>query len=485
MARVTVTGPIIKRYVTEGIYDDLNDADLAKLIYNQERFFDLPYTIDACRQAIRYHRNKSNRMVEIKTNPKDDHEPLQVKYVVQNGEYTFNAKKGTFSLSVGFIDQLFYEFSMHGLDMQTTELIRKHKLQPWQWFALKNALRLYKVSDIFSPYTVENTPDELLSSMIEDKMKGLAKDINHQVVKQYNRTIHKEFKEVIRKQSLRDYAVETIMTELYEWLPNAEIVPKVPITIDRSGDEISVFIADIHFGGKNNSKTLSMFSPEVLETVFDQIANIINQQKAAKVNLFFLGDLIESFSGLNHLDSWRGMAEGYWGAELVKKCYQFLVRFISKINNVSKILGVAGNHDRSAASKSEDPDGYIADIIFEFLKVVYRDKIEVIFDKRMLVQEVDDVVIIMSHGHEKISNMNAAELIINYGNQHKFNLLVSGHLHNRQIKGDNSKFRQIVCPSIIPGNNYSEGAGFGYSQSGFLMARNNGFGKIILTDYSL
>lgn len=458
-----------------------NTTELASFIKDN---YSTSSSISSIRVEIYKQRKKLENPV-FYVDKKDTEPPIKTPYTVNDSGYTFEARKGTFTLSVELIDNLFYEYSEHGLNMQSTELIRKHRLEVWQWYAIKNALRLYKKSHIFSPYTVEITPTDQIQSMVDDKMGNLVKDINYQVVKSYQHTIHKQYKDVIRKQSLRDYEIETIITELQDWLPTCNIVPQVPIAIDNTGDEISVFISDIHFGGENKGSRLSMFSPEVLETVFDQIAKIINQQKSKKVNIFFAGDFIETFSGLNHMDSWQGVAEGYWGAEVVKKCYKFLLRFISKVNNVVKILGVAGNHDRASASNKEDTTGFIADLIFEFLRISLSEKIEVLFDKRLISQEIDDICIIMTHGHEKISNMNASELILEYGMQYKFNLLVSGHLHNRQIKNDSKNLRQIVLPSIIPGNNYSQGAGYSSAQSGFVIVKNNGFGKINLTDYSL
>lgn len=472
---------IIRNYLSQDEYKKTSVNDLVKIIQDDHQ---VTCSTSTLRRSI-YKYKSENQNPIFHVDPEDTEPPIQTPYFVSNNHYTFEARKGTFTLSVASIDDLFYEYSEHGLNMQSTELIRKHNLEVWQWYAIKNALRLYKKSHIFSPYTVEITPPEQIQSMIDKKMGNLVTDINYQVVKSYQSTIHKQFKDVIRKQSLRDYEIETIMTELQDWLPTCNIAPQVPITFDRSGDEISVFIADIHFGGENKGPRLSMFSPEILETVFEQIATIINQQKSGKVNIFFAGDFIETFSGLNHMDSWQGVAEGYWGSEVVKKCYQFLVRFISKVNNVVKIFGVAGNHDRTSSSNKEDTTGFIADLIFEFLRLSFQNKIEIIFDKRLISQEIDDICIIMTHGHEKISNMNAAELILEYGAPYKFNLLVSGHLHNRQIKNDSKNLRQIVLPSIIPGNNYSQGAGYSSAQSGFVIVKNNGYGKINLTDYSL
>ena len=90
----------------------------------------------------------------------------------------------------------------------------------------------------------------------------------------------------------------------------------------------------------------------------------------------------------------------------------------------------------------------------------------------------------MTHGHEKISNISASELVLKYGSQNHYNILLSGHLHSRFIKEDTEKFRKIICPSIFPGNNWSQGQGFS-TQSGFLIISNNGNGKPKITDYSI
>lgn len=90
----------------------------------------------------------------------------------------------------------------------------------------------------------------------------------------------------------------------------------------------------------------------------------------------------------------------------------------------------------------------------------------------------------MSHGYLKLTTINPAELILEYGDPFKFNLLVSGHWHNRKILKDHKNFRQVICPSLFPGNDYSVGLGYS-SAPGFIIAENNGDGKPKIHDEPL
>lgn len=46
-------------------------------------------------------------------------------------------------------------------------MLRKYELKPEAWQCIKSRLRLYKASNVISPYTAENTPQDELDEKIE------------------------------------------------------------------------------------------------------------------------------------------------------------------------------------------------------------------------------------------------------------------------------------------------------------------------------
>lgn len=405
-------------------------------------------------------------------------------YFVSDGRYYFETPHGKFDLSVESIDKLFYEYSEHGLNYTQNQIIRKYNFEIWQWNAIKSQLWLFKKSHIFSPYTVENTPKEELGIMIEDKMESLFDDVGYQVEKKYHDTLNKRYLSVIKEFEKEKNSVNRIISELFDLLQDAEIKPIVLKSHTSNKEIINIFIGDIHYGLKNDDDLLQDYSYSVIEEKLQKIAGLVNSIGAESVNIFFVGDFIESFSGTNHPDSWKSLDKDGYGSKLVIKCYKSMVEFISNIANVKNIYGIAGNHDRASSSNKEDTHGFIADIIFEFLKVSFMNKINVEYNDVLISQAFDNINYIITHGHHKISNINPAELILKYGEPNMFNIMVQGHWHERRVKRDSEMFRDLVCPSIMPGNRYSLNSGYSTSP-GFLVIKNNGSGKPIVSDYSL
>lgn len=442
---------------------------------------------DAINSKVRYfkkHPELKDKMMkdEVVMIAKDE-----TKWAVHDGKYHWIAKNGEIILGVDFIDQLFFEYSEYGLNLSQTEIINKHDIEVWQWFTIKSTLQLYKKSHVFSPYTVKNTPASELEAMVAEKVGKVFTSIGYQVEKTYDKQLRSEYKSVIKKQTQKDLVHQTVITELQDFvtqLPELKILPAYRINPHSSDKIISVFIFDIHFGAEQRTADLPEYSPEITKQMFKEIARQVNATNAKEVHIFFGGDNIETFTGLNHPDSWKGIAKGYFGAEVVKRAYKAIVEFVSEVNNVKSIYAVPGNHDRATQKADVDGQGYIADILFELIKLSFKGVINVKYSERVISESIDNLHFIMSHGHLKLTNMQPAELILEYGDPYKFNILVSGHWHNRKILKDHKNFRQIVCPSLFPGNDYSVNLGVS-SAPGFLMIENWGNGKPKILDYSL
>lgn len=457
-----------------------SNSKLARFILSKEKNLDLTETsLRALVGRLRKNGIEEGEKVKIKAKKAEN------KYSVLDNEYHFFAEKGEFQLPVEFVDQLFYEYSEKGLNLSQTQMINKHNIEVWQWTCIKTALWLYKKAHIFSPYTVKNTPKDQLDEMFQEKMDALLNNTGFQVEDKYNKAVVKKYREVINKQAERDFQVQSLLLELSDLIPVAQIQPVVRRVKDsNNNDVICVHIFDIHFGAESRlNSTLPEYSPAITRTYLDKIADIVNKQQASKVHIFFGGDYIESFSGTNHPDAWKGVAKSFIGANLVVQCYQAFVEFISKIDNVTNIYGVSGNHDRAASDKKLESEGYIGQLIFEFIKLSF-PQIDIKYDEKIIASEIDGIQYIMSHGDKKFSDLPAAELILEYGKQGKYNLLTSGHWHERRIKADTKNFRQVVCPSLFPGNDYSVNLGYS-TLPGFLITKNNGTGKPIVQDYPL
>lgn len=461
---------LIVEYLGKEENKDLSSWALAKKILqeNGKKFTEADF--NSLRQAVDRYMKKgaTEEVVSIAAHKE------QPKYQVIGGHYQWTAKNGLINLPVEFIDQLFYEYSDHGLNLSQTEIINKHNLEVWQWNTIKSTLWLYKKANIFSPYTVQNTDPDKLGEMVSEKISKMINNTGYQVEQQYKKELNKKYKQVIESQTRQDVIIQAMFTELYDLLPACEILPAIRVNEDSNG-VYNVFIFDLHYGAESRPNVKPEYSPAIVKEMMLQVVSCVNQLNAKEVNFFFGGDMIESFTGLNHLDSWKGIARGYYGAKVIIELYKMLIEVLSTVNNLNGIYAVAGNHDRATEKRDADGEGWMAEILFELVRLAYRDtSIFVKYDPKLISESIDGIQYIMSHGHLKLSDKNPAELILEHGDPYKFNLLVSGHWHERKVKKDHKDFRQIVCPPIFNGNDYSVNLGYN-TASGFLVATNNNY----------
>lgn len=264
--------------------------------------------------------------------------------------------------------------------------------------------------------------------------------------------------------------------------------------------------ADFHFGAYIDDLIRSdKFSIAILSDYLDQVVDKINSQKKAHVHLALLGDFIESFTGLNHRNSWKGLGKGMFGINATILCFEILMeRLILRIKNLRAIYIVSGNHDRVTSERDLDPRGEVAQLLaYMFDRELNHGSsgVKVKYDAMVLSEVINGVSYVFTHGHHGFSKKEIHKVIFDHGKQGMYNVLAMGHLHSRQTKKsyskrqfqvdgvdvvqlDESDSRTIVVPSLFTGNFYSEALGFS-SSAGFAWIENNGKGRINYSDYCL
>ena len=482
-------------YIREQIIanPDYTNLQIQELCLKQEEFAqkykNSEKTLNSLIRTARHSLKNTPTNVEI--NEKSNTKEIQTPYFVAGDFHHFEPQKGKFKLPNKTIDELFYSFSKHGLDLSQTQIMNKYNLEPWQWHAIKSALRLYKLSNIFSPHTVENTDPEKMKEMVREKMDENINTLGYTVEEEYNKSIIKKYKEVIRQETKRDLEIQTIITELQDLLPSADIKPAINVNHDTEKEDLVVVLADMHFGLDNSSQgrecSLPQYNTSILKEKLNQIAEHVNQKKAKRVHILNAGDVIETFQGNNHVGSWKGIESGYYGAHLVLECYKTIVEFLSKINNLSSYSQVPGNHDRSSSSNIEDVEGFIGRIVFEFIKQSYGGAEQVVmkYNELLVSNNFGGINYLLSHGDKKLSHKKPSDLILEHSpNPREYTILIKGHYHERQVVQDHKNFRSLTVPAIMPGNHYSVSSGYS-ATPGFITIETLKNNQPLISDYSL
>lgn len=318
-----------------------------------------------------------------------------------------------------------------------------------------------------------------------DKVKSY-KFVNHQGQAAFNVVFHEEDIDEI------DY--EAVKKELEEWV-NGKIT-EGKIRESKKNKEGVLTITDLHFGAYVDNLIRSKpFSISVLVDMLERCVEIVNNHQYTKVHVHILGDLIESFTGMNHANSWKGLGKGMFGSSVLKLATKILhEKFLNKIYNLGEVKIIGGNHDRVTSNNDEDVQGEAADIIAWGLTLLGYN---VEFSPLIITHKVDGINHILMHGNHPLSKQKTEEICWKYGTKGVFNFVKEGHLHTRiqkltarskeklkLILDDTIDLRRQIMPSMFTGNFYSESSGW-ETTPGFVITEDNGFGKPNTFDYSL
>lgn len=257
---------------------------------------------------------------------------------------------------------------------------------------------------------------------------------------------------------------------------------------ERSSNREGVLkLSDLHFGAHIQNLVLTPdYDSEVLRRGLFEAVSETNKHQFSKTHVHINGDLIESFSGLNHINSWHSMNKDQIGSKAIMLCCQLLDEVFQKIDNLGEIKIVAGNHDRISKDNDEDVKGGAAELIAWGLQL---KGYSVEFNPLIIRHKVEGINHINLHGHMGISKRPTKDILWSYGEKGCFNFVFEGHLHciieklsvsarekYQVIKDDQIDHRRMHLPSFFTGNYYSETLGY-TSNAGYVIVSDNGKGK--------
>jgi predicted phosphodiesterase len=251
-------------------------------------------------------------------------------------------------------------------------------------------------------------------------------------------------------------------------------------------------LSDFHIGAKvTDMMNTDDFSYDVVVDRLKQAADQINRQGYKKVEVALLGDFIETFTGLNHMNSWQQLEYGGYGANVTIIAYNIIRDFLAQIDNLHNVTVVSGNHDRVTVKADVDSHGGVAQLLAFMLE---QSGLKVDFNHALVSKNIDGIRYIFTHNHLGLSKNDMVQTFWEYGEQNVYNVLLGGHFHSRRgktqykkldnIHWDQANYRSISVAPIFTGNWYSESNGWS-STSGITILENNGDGRPNVFDFTL
>jgi len=283
------------------------------------------------------------------------------------------------------------------------------------------------------------------------------------------------------------YQVKLWMERLYpqkpdpEWLDNwmnklskKTNFEKPILDTPKPGKPLILALADLHTGGFSEGEVLIPdYNVEEVRKRLHYIAEVVNDYDRP-VHIKLLGDLIESFTGKNHKNTWKQIE--LHGMEAALVAYDILREFILKLKNFASIEIIGGNHDRISSHWAEDKQGQVAYLV-EGLLSRHIDNIDSQFSPILINSVHDDISYIVSHGDKKISKKDSSELVLKHGKQDLYNVLLHAHGHEEKVMKNTRKLRVHQIPPVCTPNQYAVESGYD-GASGFVLVESNKFGRV-------
>ncbi|MFN7465265.1 MAG: metallophosphoesterase [Planctomycetota bacterium] len=347
--------------------------------------------------------------------------------------------------------------------------------------SLKEALDYFEVDTKIWKVVSWNCKSWDTSMKIEKIKDG---KIVHTPVKKTNYLVNVQ---LVKKENEIDY--QKIYKIVNQFVKN----DKINIVKTENFNAGVVALADIHAGLKIEkfTKHTQEYNVRKLTEYLTEIVTKTNQLGFKEVHVVILGDLVESVTGYNKIETLKEMEFGMTGGNLIIAAYELLHKMLSSINNLKHVYMVSGNHDRLTPEKPMDKDGGAAQIVAYMLSKT----VPTTWHPFIINTEIDNICYILNHGDHKIAKQDLGKVVFEYGDQSKYNVFLTAHLHIRKstkifqekntILSDTNKYRAVTVAPIVTGNRWAEENGYSCSPGFSIFVANSSRNNVHHFDFAL
>lgn len=377
-----------------------------------------------------------------------------------------------FPVAISIVDQIFKDYSKHWNNFTAEQIIQRYDLKPETRHLIKSRLRLYKDSNIVSPYTLENIPKEELEDYLEWKIDETIQD-------KYKNIFVKKDKAIKRREFIKYSNFFHSQTELLENVKNAisnyepRKLEKISLPKIKNNNTIDIAFSDIHIGKK--------WTKEVLERL-QIMVDYIKSRPEKNINLLFLWDLAESLVEW-WIHPWQVEEQEMNWFDLmmfiVNTFEELLIELYKCWKNV-KFMWIPWNHWRLAKDHNQDQARTWGLIIYEMIKrwlSNYKIDIEYYRTKTTTLY-LENFNIVINHWDEwfdKKAQSNAEKILWdNVDKNGKYNIIAYWDKHNTKIS-EWRWYTSIWLPALAWAGSYDTRLWL-YSESWFVVIEKNNKG---------
>lgn len=390
-------------------------------------------------------------------------------YDVKDGNYEFVQDKLLYKIPVEEIDAMFYDFSKHGGNMSGEAMLAKYQLKPNVFHMIKNRLRLYKDSNVISPYTAENTSDDVLDEIVTEATVRHIDTIKSRMVKTHEKLYWEESKRAIRTLSNVEHFLWNVERYIANYKPKN--IDFTPHTINPSYPPLTIAMSDFHFGKKGTADIVGRMS---------KIRDYVLSQPNTEIHIMSLGDLAEAFVEGGMHDWQPEEMEMHW-FELMMYITNIFERFLEDIYKSGKKITftwICGNHDRLWKSHWQDINrtGWL--VVYELIKRgLSQSEIKInILKEKVNAFNYSNTRYIIHHGDDWFATKKPEDVLWKNGDNTKHNVILNWDRHNAQLR-ETKDATWVQVPALAWAGPYDKRLDL-HSESGFIVIEENDYGTV-------
>lgn len=355
-------------------------------------------------------------------------------------DYILHAKNKSYKLSIEIIDKMFKDFSRHWNNLSGEDMLRKYKIKPEVWQLIKRTLRLYKASDVVSPYTMETLPEEQTNKIIEEAIDENISNTKEKMLNTYEKQYAKECKKALKIAGNFEYQLDLYKKAIENYSPKEIIFEPIERINTKSADFI---VTDLHLW-KNNTDAIVESLSLIKQHAIDH--------EAQNINIICLWDIGENFSQTPMHSGQHINCDVQNPHSLKLYIADIFEDFLIDIRNANKqvrFVGLTWNHDRHTQKREDDILGTAGLDIYEFMKRGLKNlEIEIDYFTETINQLTTETRhYILSHWEFGFNKKKPSDLLWQYGDKEKFNVILSWHTHwHKQEVGKN--FAKLVVSPL-------------------------------------
>jgi len=378
-------------------------------------------------------------------------------YFIEDNNVIFYVKEWEdpkkIKVDIWLIKKLWFDYSKHWWNFTMEEILQKYWIQPQVFHLIKNRLRLYKASNAYPWFLLDDIPDDEQDVIVEEVIEWHIKD---KFKKKYLKSYENKAKKALDVISSVDNLIDYINNKLADYNPKyIEKIDELHIKSTNELQDATLYVAmtDIHIGKKNTD--------EVLNRIKMFTEDMINKPEK-DLTIFCLWDLAEIL-----IEWWRhpwqieSMDWPFW-FDLIMKVVDVLQEMIIKIYmswKTVKFYWIAGNHWVLSTDKWWDVQWTWELIIYELIKrwiQNYKWLAVDYFNKPWVWINWNDFHFILNHWAGNHTSKKSSDILWEHWDKNKHNIILQWDKHHSELKDDSKNATKILVPAFAWENIYDK-----------------------------